>query len=249
MVTKLVNSNIIIGRVFDRYVIDYSDFIARVPNWVHAAMRDLNIHQALVDITETLTVEDYKVDLPSRTKKLIGVSYANYRIPRFGAINEQVTDDMPTLRHDSFKYELKAGRVKDDGTFEGDGYLILPIEECEIKAYTKALPIVKDDTTQLWFPLIPDDEKLFDAIDYYILMRILLRGHKIKQFNLRDNNPFINPAIAWETKRKKAKNSVNKMDADQRDRVSRLIRTFLVDYNSYYDGMFNPKTTTPNETT
>ena len=233
MIYKLVNSKRIIGKIFDEYNVDYSGFISRVPNWIFSAMAKMDIYMGYLNATVDGTVTDYKALIPDETKILVGVSYKGYRLTRVNAINEVVTDDMPNLIHDSYKYEL-----------DNNGYIITTFEECDagdIKFYIKTFPLELDSTTNLYFPLIPENEKLFTALQYYVLMMLLQRGHKVGELSLKSPNEYINPAMAWDIHRRRAKASVNAYDIDEREKFSKMMRSFLLDYNYYTQGSFNYK--------
>jgi len=234
MVYKLINSSRLIGDVFERFNIDYSGFVSRVPNWVHSAMSELGIYTSLVSAVVDGQVIDYKCDIPDETHILEGVSYLGYRLPRHDAINVKDVNNIPTRVSTSDSYEL-----------DGNGHIITTFEKCdlgELKFYIKKLPVELDDKTNLYFPLIPDNEDLRIALEWYILKRLLERGHKVGSFSLAVNNIYLNPAMAWDKHSRIAKNSVSKLDIDDRNNVSIMIRTFLSNYNFYYNEDFNNKT-------
>lgn len=227
MIYKQINSGIVIGSIFERFNIDYSGFVSRVPNWIHRAMGEMNIFVSLINKTVPATVVNYKADLPETCKLLRGISYLGFRLPRVERINEGVDDDMPNLIHDKFKYELT-----------NNGSIITSFESCDLgdlKFYIKEVPSELDSKTSLYFPLIPDDDTLLTALEWYILRRLLERGHKVGEFSLSKNNIYLNPAMAWDTWRKKAENSVGSIDPDEREQISRIKRTMIQDYN-YYTG-------------
>ena len=235
MAYKQISSKIIIGRVFEQYNIDYSGFVSRVPNYIHSAMRALRISRSLLNETVDGEVVDYKCAVPSECKLLRGISYLGYRIPRTDKINQSVDDDMPYLINEEYSYQL-----------DDNGYIITTFEECDdgdLKFYIKKLPIELDSTTNLYFPLIPDNEDLVEALGLYVLMRLLQRGHKVGSFSLAVNNIYLNPAMGWDKAKKIAKNSVMAIDGDERDEISNMIRTFLYDKNYYTSGSFNYKET------
>lgn len=244
MVYKLVSSQQIIGRVFERYVIDYSDFISRVPNWVFSALRELNIYTGYIPKQIPATVAEYKCVIPSEVKILDGVEYMGRRLPRMHKMNEYVPDSMPTRLHDTEKYDIAAGT---DANAIGDGYIITTFEDGDIIFHTRCMPLVKDKLSNLWFPLIPDVEEVKNALDMFIIMRLLYRGHKVGEFSLKENNPYLNPALWWDTIGKKsARNAATRMDLDEREALSKDIRTFIQDYNNYTDVHFNPESNAPN---
>lgn len=237
MIYKQISSKVVIGRVFEEFNIDYSGFVPRVPNWIHSAMRKLNLFVSLLNVTAESAVADYKVAVPSDCKLLLGCSYLGKRLPRTDKINQYVTDDMDSLVHDEYSYQL-----------DNNGYVITTFEECdadEFKFYYKKLPVELDTTTNLYFPLIPDDEELIEALSWYVVMRIMRRGHKVPGYSLKDNNVYTNPAMAWERHQKIAINSVTALDADERDEISNMMRTFLYDKNYYTSGSFNYQSITP----
>lgn len=231
---KNISSKILIANVFDRYNIDYAGFIPRVPNWVHGAMRELKIHQSLVNETIDGEVSSYKAAIPSECQVLMAVSYEGLRLPRTDTINQKTNDEMSELENEHLyhSYEL-----------DNNGYIITTFEECEegdLKFYIKKLPSTLDTTTNLYFPDIPDNEDLLRALESYILTMLLNRGHKVNTFSLDSNNPFKNPALAWENSKKKVRNSVAALDMDSREAISDMKRTFLTDYNYYSHTSYNP---------
>lgn len=240
MIYKLVNSQLIVGRIMEDYVIDYSDFISRVPNWIFQAMRKLHIVTGYHDETVDAVVDDYKCLIPEQTKILIGVSYYGWRLPRLNVVNQKVTNDMPELIHPNATYELSTAGQDEQGNKLGDGYIVTSFREGDIKFYIKSFPLVKDIDSNLWFPLIPDIEEVYDALVQYVLLKLLNRGHKVGSLSLKENNPFLNPGLAWTQAIKVARNAAYKMDTDAREEISKDIRTFLVDYNFYTQGNFNP---------
>jgi len=233
MVYELINSKIIISRLFDHRSLDYSGFISRVPNWIHEGMRLLNIHTSLINDNVDGQIVDYKCAIPSECKKLLGVSYLGYRLKRIDRINEGSTDEMGNLYHEQLKYQL-----------DHNGYIILTIEDCDLGDlvfHIKKLPMELDSTTNLYFPMIPNVEKVLDALEHFILFRILSRGHKIPGLSLKEDNEFTNPGLAWKLSKKGARNAAEEFDYDDRNTVSEMIRTFLVDYEYYYEDQINNK--------
>ena len=233
MIYKLVNSKRIIGKIYEEYNIDYSGFVSRAPNWIFSALAKMKIQMGFLSKTVEGQVTDYKALLPDECKILLGVSYKGFRIPRVDAINEKVSDDMPELVHSEFKYEL-----------DNNGYIITSFKECDLgdlKFYIKYFPLELDTTTNLYFPLIPENEDLFTALQSYVLMMLVQRGHKVGDLSLKVNNEYLNPAMMWERDKRKAKVSVNAYDIDEREKFSRMMRTFILDYNNYTQGSFNYK--------
>lgn len=231
MIYKQISSKVIIGRVFEQYNVDYSGFVSRVPNYVHSAMRELKIYTSLISKTVDAIVADYKCTIPDDCTILEGVSYLGLRLKRTDTINQKDSTNMPNLISNEYSYEVS-----------NNGYIITTFKESnesEFKFYIKTLPIEYDHKTKLYFPLIPDNEDLVEALSMYVIKRLLQRGHKVGEFSLKINNPYLNPGMAWDRLKKVAKNSILSLDGDDRQQISELIRTFLVNKNYYYNEEFN----------
>jgi hypothetical protein len=228
MVYNNISSKVCIARGFDRFNIDYSGFVGRVPSWIFSAMYELDLYLALKNETVTGTVVDYKCAIPPQTKILEGVGYEGFRLYRLGGINEQNSTNMANLMSLNYKYEL------------ADGYIITTFETGTVTFYIKSLPVELDSNLKLYFPLVPNDENVLNALDWYILKRLLERNHSIVPYSLKENNEFTNPAIAWEKAKKIARNSIITIDNDERHHMSMMIRSFIQDYDYYNSTGFNP---------
>lgn len=237
MVYRQVSSKRLIGDMFDRFNIDYSGFISRVPNWIHKAMGELDMYQSLLDEALEVEVSEFKAVLPADCYLLLGISYLGTRLTRTDIINQKTNDYLDSLVASQYSYELN-----------NNGYIITTLEECDAEDfifYYKKLPVELDSTTSLYFPLIPDNSDLIVALEWYILRSLLERGHKIREYSLTANNLYINPAMAWDKYSKVAKNSVSSLDLDEREELSTQIRTFLTDRNYHMGGSFNNQNIQP----
>ena len=233
MVYKKINSKLLIGTTFEAFNIDYSGFVSRVPNYIHNAMRELDIYVSHNSEIVDVAVADYKVAIPDECKILDGVSYFGKRLDRTDKMNQNVTDNMANLTHSKHSYQP-----------DKNGYLIMTYEECDLgdtKLYIQTLPIELDTVTNLYFPLIPDNRDLIVALQWYILKSLLERGHKIRNYSLAVNNIYLNPGMAWDKYASIARNSVSALDADDRHTISNMINTFLVNQDYYYNEAINNK--------
>ncbi len=228
MVYKLINSKVIVSRLFDEYNIDYSGFISRVPTWIYNAMRAIRVSNTLEAITVPGMVVNYKCIIPNGTEELIAITYNGFILPRDTKINEGVVDEMAKLYNYTEKYQLN-----------NMGYIITTFPTGNITFYIKQFPTELDVDSNLLYPLIPNNEELFNAISWYILRNLLYRGHKITGLSLNAGNEFINPALRWEKLKFVARNSLATLDRDDMKNISNMIRSFLIDYNKYNNDL-NP---------
>ncbi len=224
MVYTYISSKVCIARVFDRFTIDYSGFINRVPGWIYNAMSKLDVPLALHNTAVVGNVEDYKCPLPPQTKNLLAVVYEGQRLYRMGIINQKDNTNMELFLHPYEKYELS------------NGYIITTFETGEVTFHIQSLPVEFDSHNRIYFPLIPNNEELLEALDNYILMRLLQRGHKVYEYSLKENNPYTNPAIAWNQAIPIVRNSIAKLDSDDRYSISMMLRSFIDNYANYSTG-------------
>ena len=228
MIYNRVSGKTCVARLYNSFNIDYSDWESRSPQWINQALGELNAYNSLEKTRKTETVSDYIFKLPCDIKVLAAIEYEGCRLPRIDRINEAFSSDVSLQFHPLYKYELN-----------NDGWAITTFEDGEVIIHYRRLPLEYDATTRLYFPYVPDNEKTLRAIEWYLLMSILQRGHKVHGYSLDTKSPYTNPATQWEIYRKKARNSINQMDSDEREQISRLIRTFIVNYDNYYSGEFN----------
>ena len=228
MIANIISSKVLIARVFDRFNIDYLGFVMRVPNWIYYAMKELDVQVPLQPKIIEAEVVDYKVEIPKETHKLNAVSYEGRRLNCINTINQKTNDNMASLVHSTESYEL------------APGYIITTFEKGIVKFYIDSIPIEYDTTSRIYFPLIPENEELLIALEWYIILRLLQRGHAVGEYSLKVNNEYLNPAMAWEISKKKARNNVTIFTPDEREAISKLINTFLVDKSNYTSVEFNP---------
>jgi hypothetical protein len=228
MTGKLISSKVCIARIFDRYNIDYSGFIPRIPNWVYSCLREIDAIQSLVDISETCEVIDNRCALPYRISELVAVSYEGFRLPNIESINTKSAEGINSVIHSRDGYERSGN------------YILTTFETGNIVLYYKAFPIEFDVKLKVYFPLIEDNEDLLVALDWYLLKSILGRGHIVPGFSLKDNNEFTNPALAFEKSKKITRNSLLHISSELRHHINTTISKFLSSRTYYSNTEFNP---------
>lgn len=221
MIYEYVSSKVVIARTLDDYAIDYTGFISRVPYWIDSALKELGSFYNTVKRQETKTITDYKCELPLNVSTVRAVTYLGYRLKRLDVINYSEDTDMDMLLHPDQGYEISNGE-----------YIITTFSAGEVTIFYKALPVELDTVSGLYFPLIPNNEDLIAGLSNYILAKILTRGHKVREFSISANNEFLNPALYWKNHKQAIRNRLAQFDLDDRENISQMIRTFLVDFNS-----------------
>ncbi len=223
MIYKKISSKVCIARVFDRFHITYSDWISRAPNWINSAVSTIGAYTQLEQTREELTISDYKAALPTGIDLIEGVSFNGVRLPRIDKINTINDTDLDNQTSTTYSYQL-----------DNNGYIYTTFDDETIVLYYRSLPVELDSTTGLYFPAIQNNEYLLEAIDYYILFRLIQRGHKVEGYSLNGAGEYNNPARLWEKHRRIARSKVQAFDEDELNQISKLMRTFLIDQNKYY---------------
>lgn len=228
MAYKRISGKICIPRIYDRFVVSGSGWEVRCAEWIATAMEFIGIPLVLEDTRFEDTVVDYKCALPCDIKLLRAIEYEGCRLPKIETINTLFADDLELQEHDEYSYQL-----------DRNGYAVFTFEEGDIIIHYKRLPLEYDEDSKIWFPLIIDKVEVLEAIDWYIATRLLSRGYTLSGFSLDSRNPYTNPAMQWDTTKKSAANSLVLYDVDDREEISRMIRTFIQNYNGYNDTFFD----------
>ena len=88
-----------------------------------------------------------------------------------------------------------------------------------------------DDYYDCEVPYIYEDGLLLEALSWYCLFKYLSRGSKHPVYDLKSNNPIINPWLQWNTLRPKAANSVKKAISSNTEGWN----------NFFYNSTFRPR--------
>lgn len=230
MVTTFIPGKACIAGVYDRFPVNHNGWEIRAARWISTGLRLLDVPLLMASSTEEATLVEYKCNIPDKTAYIRGVSWKGLRVNRLGVrINADVIEDIPNLAESTYWYNIDA-----------NGYITSNLENEDIKIYIYKYIDDLDEDANAYYPRIPDDVEAIEALEWYILKRLLERGHKVEGYSLTSPNEFINPGLAWEKARKKARNSLNSFDSETRELISRLKRSFIIDYNAYTQSDFNP---------
>lgn len=217
MTYKLVSGKEVIARVANSFKIDKSDWIVKAPLWLADGLADIDCITSLKNEKEVIDVENYMFKLPTDVKLLIGIRYGDYKLPRIGRKELEFDDSIIGESHSTEYY-----------TINNNGYVETSFESGTVTVYYKQSPVQLDTVWNVYIPLIPDSSKLKIALEWYLVTRILQSGGRVEGYSLRDNVPHTNPLVQWQIHRKKAGNDIINLDGDERAKISRLMRTMLI---------------------
>lgn len=203
-----ISSREVIRRVYDHYDIKTSDWEARAYDWMNETLGQIKMYVALENCHKDISIVNYKAKLPCdlRVLRAVEIDGIKQDLAQAGNINRLNGMIIKGLSNDGSTYELTKR-----------GYILSSKETGTMRIHYKKLPVVFDDELGHEVPLIPKDEKLLYALEWYILYRILVRGYKHPVFNLANNNPELNPSKQWRLWANKASNSIAALNKDERD--------------------------------
>jgi len=203
-----ISSREVIRRVYDHYDIKTADWEARAYDWINETLGHIKMYVALEDCHKDIKIVAHKAKLPCdlRVLRAVQVDEVKQDLVNKGNINKHDSMILEKISNDGVTYELNKR-----------GYIISSAETGTMRIHYKKLPTVFDDELKHEVPLIPDNEKVLFACEWYVLYRILVRGYKHPVFNLANNNPELNPAKQWRLWASKASNSISALNKDQRD--------------------------------
>lgn len=231
MILHWINPSEVIASVFDEYNIKSSDFIQRTPDWINKVLQELKINKNLEPVIIQDTFSAYKYFIGPFVKKIDEV-YLNTNIARYNnefiveasyvdsnkpvntigdinsnisiGINTDITKQVLDDKLNSYYYNVENSFIKTN-LYSG-----------HIKIMAHTMKGVLDDITGLFFPLIPDEVHTKNAIQCFILKTILMRGYVHPILNLRENNPFVNPALKYKIELDLARVAINSMNKAER---------------------------------
>lgn len=234
MISNLISSSVVIFDVIDKYNISSEDFVTRAPNWIKACIKDLGyiatltsesyetkynhgrallppfcesvemvvINGTKIDYNETLYLREDAVDL----NRGVGLTL-NLGDGVLNSMDIEVDEsDLANVVHPFYKIE--------------NGWLHTNVVSGYLEIVFKKYPTEFNEILGLECPLIPDEYNTREAIGYYILKTLLMRGYTHPLLSLKDNNPLLNPGIAYERHKVQSRIKLNAPTKDKRSKYT-----------------------------
>ena len=219
MVTQFTSAKELIARIEHDFTIDFSDWIAKAPLWLADALAQLDVVDVWIDTFKEIDIVDYRGTMPCNVKMLRGIDHNGLRLKSRHKIISPFYD-RSWLFLSNEAYEL-----------HGDRNIITSFREGTVTVLYKTPAVEYWQEHNITLPRIPDNPFVIEALKWFVMMRILQKGTKHPTFSLRENNVYVNPAMAWTAASKRAKNHISRLTPDQRREMSGILRTFIVDLN------------------
>lgn len=254
---NLISSSVVIHRIIEDYDVHSMDFMTRIPTWICEALADLNIQQHLINVGKVIDFDEYRCEIPEGCE--------NIRLVTINGKRVDFTTNPAPFEHDDGNYipfvvsfpigvNLTENVVFDFiQTISGSLYtysingshLHLNVRKGTLGILFHGLPMTLDEILKINVPLIPNNDVLIDALKNFVMMRILQRNYRHPVLNLRDNNPYTNPALAYDNAKIKVRNACNRLTKDKRDDCSRSLLNFLNMKNHYVNGYESKRRSLP----
>lgn len=242
---NLIPSTVVIHDIMEDFNIQSMDFITRVPSWICQCLVDLNIQQYYIEVADRLEFEEYKCKLPEGCKEIRTVIINRHRA-LYSSNPAPITNDnmqfiplavsfpVGYLTMDNVVFDISQLISDPIYTYSINGtWLHLNVCRGELGLIYQRLPFVIDEVLKINVPLIPNNEILKEAIKNFVMTRILQRGYRHPVLNLKENNPFTNPSLKYDSEKIKVRNACNKLNIDKREDCSRSLMNFF-DLKNHY---------------
>jgi len=241
MVYNVINSSIVIAELIDRYNIKSNDFIQRCPNWIDSCLDEIKSKRGLTPLIINTRFVNNRVQLPKFTKSVdwvvIDEVKAHYNeslyvldndvdLNRNAVFSGNISDQTPkfgqliSIDNDTEKDPDFADLNIPRFYRISNGWIHTNVKFGNIEAKCNVIPFILDDLTGLEFPIIPDDVNVKEAIMWYILRTLLMRGYVHPYLKLDSPNPETNPAIAFRKYATLARISLNSPNIDERKKYT-----------------------------
>lgn len=214
----------LIGKIDNDFNISESDWIPRVAAWTIDALsqmkvlpmekkrRELEVSNQIAIFPCTITATEFKVfdsngiEIPEKdSNKQCGCNNSNI----------SSTGEVIAMTDSNAKNGWETTQVANVVNVSNSRNFVLDGNNIELNFDTDKI-IVESYETATYYdeyydcecPYIYDDGLLLEALAWYCLFKYLSRGSSHPVYDLKSNNPVINPWLQWNTLRPKAAASV-----------------------------------------
>lgn len=230
MVYRTISPKAIIAKIYRDFKPNNSSWISDAYEWTGEALDCIKPFTGLEDKSQIIKVIDYRAKLPCDIEMLQGITYKCRQLKRTGKITHK-SRCCNKINHLPFCIENSYSL--------NPNYIHLSFKEGEIEVFYLGLPVDNEG-----FPLIPDNYNVKEAVSWYILMKMCLRGFK---------HPVVNFEMAeahWRVYHPRAENECSSPDIDSYDLFKRtwlgLVTNTQLSNTMFEDRHIEDNTAIPN---
>lgn len=200
MVYTTISPKAIIAKIYRDYKPNNSSWVNDAYEWMGEALDCIRPFNGYIEQCKKVKIVDFRGKIPCDIQFLLGIEHCGKQLKRTGFI--------PSKKHcsnlDKLPFDLKE-------TYSlNPNYIHTSFKSGEIIVYYNGIA-----TDEEGFPLVPDIYEIKEALSWYILMRMCLRGYK---------HPVVNFQLAeteWNKFYPRAQNSCKMPDIDGYDLFKR----------------------------
>jgi len=200
-VYKFVSSKEVIAATIRRFGLKSSESVVKAIESIGEGLLLMGSPNSYVTTSSMVTVSEYKGKLPCNLKLVMAMQHNNFRLPRNNG------DDMGINYSEINELDIEKG----EWYYLNGNYFQTSFESGEVRVYYKAIAVDCDG-----FPLVPDNQKVKEALTWRINMDILSTGEKHPVFTFKDAES------RWEIHMQRGRNSMNIMDVDDMERFKEM---------------------------
>jgi len=197
----LISSGFIIGKVHTDFKPTEKNWGADAIGWIGEALGIMNLWHSLETTSCKAQVKNYRLKLPCPVEVLHGVLY---ECKKLKLVNGHITvTRMAQLLGKAAQHPIHTFQMNPN-------FLHFTFPEGEVELFYDALP-----TDEKGLPLIPKEHKVTQALTWYVMRALLMRGmkHPVISFEMAD--------AKWEVYQVRAQNSMKQMSVAEREAFSR----------------------------
>lgn len=207
-IVRAVPCDRVIAKVFRDFRPNNSSWTSDAIEWIGEAINAIGAYYSYSELVMCLQVKGYSAPLPCKIEQLNGIKYRDMRLSRCDGVQ-----NVDTCHHTS-----NLPMCKDECYSLNPSYIKTSFEEGELTLYYIGIPLDCNG-----FPLVPDEYEYMEALVWYIVSRMILRGHTLNGIT------FEYADARWEAFIPKARNSVDFPDIDDMELFMRNWNSLLLD--------------------
>lgn len=185
---KYISSNQFIGRFIQSLGLENTEYVHQFPQWIEDAIDIMCVPKYYTTRTKILEINNHSSPLPCDESNIFAFFVKNNKTAyRLTMRNNPMIGNLVSFIpcYDAF------------GTIDGD-CLKTTFKKGEVIIVYKGIPIDSKG-----FPLVPDNAKFFEALQYYFIKNLTLQGFTHPVFD------FDKAYMLWEKHYPRAANSLN----------------------------------------
>lgn len=194
MTYKTTSINVVLAKIFRDFNPSHSGWIPDAIEWISEAVGIMKTCESYKEIPKIVEIIDYRGKIPCDLEQMLGIEYNGMRLQRSGGINHK---SAPCSCLDNLVCSVE------ESYSLNPNYIQTTFKTGCITVYYYGLEVDCDG-----FPYIVDDPLYTNAVTWYVIMKMCLRGfkHPVADFKMAE--------FEWEKAHPKAMNRCRFPDID-----------------------------------